>query len=157
VSVLLTSKSVQIQWRRDKVRELSVKGNTQRDIAAKLQISLGLVVKDLRHMNEQSGKRIDHYVDVYLPTAYDNAIATLDMITKEMWEMEPKDNRELIQSRALIKECTSKKIEFIASGRVVQRALKFVEKYRGLTEQNTKVLIDAPSDSNVNVNVTNRS
>ena len=32
-----------LQWRRDKVREYSIKGYPQRDISAELQISLGLV------------------------------------------------------------------------------------------------------------------
>ncbi|MGC1131342.1 MAG: hypothetical protein WA941_00860 [Nitrososphaeraceae archaeon] len=41
----MTTKTVQqrIQWRRDKVREYSIKGYTQWDNSAELQISLGLV------------------------------------------------------------------------------------------------------------------
>jgi FixJ family two-component response regulator len=40
VDVHLSNRSVQrITWRRDKVREYSIKGYTQRDIAAELQIS----------------------------------------------------------------------------------------------------------------------
>jgi hypothetical protein len=145
----LSKKSTQnrIQWRRDKVRELSTKGYTQRDIATELKVSLKLVNKDLLNMREQSKNNIQHYIDERLPTEYENAISTLDMIAKEMWELKPDNNRDLIQSRALIKECTVTKIEFIASGTVVDRAMKFVERHRptvlpGSTNLSDKVSID---------------
>ena len=93
-------------------------------------------------MRQQSKKNIEHYIDEYLPSEYGNAISTLNMITKEMWELKHNDNRELIQSRALIKECVAMKIELIASGTVVDRAIKFVDRYRGSMTQKDKVLIN---------------
>ena len=95
----MSTKSTQIQWRRDKVREYSIKGYTQRDIAEELQVSLKLVNKDLLLMREQSKNNIQHYIDKQLPTEYEGAIDTLNMITKEMWELKTSNNRELIQAR----------------------------------------------------------
>ena len=36
-----------IQWRRDKVLELTSQGHSQRDISTKLQVGIGTVNKDL--------------------------------------------------------------------------------------------------------------
>ncbi len=136
----------QLQWRRDKVRELTIKGWTQRQIAEELKIDQAIINRDLKYMRQESSKNIQHYIDERLPAEYEGAINTLNMITKEMWELEPEDNRILIQSRTLIKECTAMKVELIASGTVVDRAIKFVERHRGLIPQNSKVLIDVSKD-----------
>ena len=39
-----------LQWRRDKVREYTTKGHTQREIAAELQIPLTDVNRDLKYL-----------------------------------------------------------------------------------------------------------
>ena len=39
-----------LQWRRDKIREYSIKGYTQRDIAAELQVPLTDVNRDLKYL-----------------------------------------------------------------------------------------------------------
>jgi hypothetical protein len=83
-------------------------------------------------MRQNAKQSIQHYIDEYLPAEYEGDINTLNMITKEMWELEPEINRELIQSRQLIKDCTAMKVELIASGTVVDRAIKFVERHRDL-------------------------
>ena len=59
-----------LQWRRDKVRELTIKDHTQRDIAAELQISLALMNKDLKYMRQGTKQNIQHYIDEYLPAEY---------------------------------------------------------------------------------------
>jgi hypothetical protein len=79
-------------------------------------------------------------VDEYLPAEYENALATLSMIVKEMWALQPNDNRELILSRELIEECTAIRIDLVTSG-TVDRAVKFVDRHRGLTSHG-KVTID---------------
>ena len=64
----MSSKTVhRIQWRREKVREYSIKGYTQRDIAAELQVSLGLIEKDLAYLRLKAKENIKKYIDEYLP------------------------------------------------------------------------------------------
>ena len=50
------------------------------------------------------------------------------MIVKEMWNMETEDNRELMQSRTLIKECCAMRIDLLSNATVVDRAVKFVDR-----------------------------
>lgn len=148
----MSDKSVRrIHWRRDKVRELTVKRYTQREIAAELQVSLGLVEKDIRFLKEQARENIRHYTDEQLPHEYQNCIDALSLIIKEMWLLEPEDNRELIQSRVLIKDCCAMLIELVGSGTLIDKAVKFIQRQRdlghgrGLDDQNNKVTIDHAS------------
>ena len=49
VEHLSTRIEQRLQWRRDKVRELSVKGHNQRQIASILRVGLGSVNEDLQY------------------------------------------------------------------------------------------------------------
>jgi hypothetical protein len=73
-----------LQWRRDKIRELTIKGHTQRDIASELKVSLALVNKDLKYMRQHAKENIRHYMDEYLPAEYQYCLDALNMIVKEM-------------------------------------------------------------------------
>ena len=52
-----------IQWRRDKVLELSSQGHSQRDISKILQIGIGTVNRDLSYLRTQSRQKIRKYID----------------------------------------------------------------------------------------------
>jgi hypothetical protein len=137
-----------LNWRRDKVRELTIKGYTQREIAAELRFDVAIINRDLKYMRQQSKENIVRYIDEYLPAEYENTLNILNMIVKEMWNMKPQDNRELMQSRNLIKDCCAMRMELIASSTVVDRAVRFVERNRpivlgrGTTCQNEEVRMD---------------
>ena len=118
----------QLKWRRDKVREYSIKGYTQRDIAAELKIPLMNVNRDLKYLRQQSKHNIEHYIDEYLPAEFHHCLDALNMIVKEMWSLNPENNRELMQSRSLIKECCAMRIELLSNATVVDRAIKFLER-----------------------------
>jgi hypothetical protein len=115
-----------LQWRRDKVREYSSKGYTQRDIAAELSD----VNRDLKYLRQEAKQNIQHYVDEYLPAEFQYCLDALNLIVKEMWALQPQDNRELMQSRALIKDCRAMRIDLLSSATVVDRAVKFVDRHR---------------------------
>ena len=95
-----------LQWRRDKIREYSIKGYTPRDIAAELQVPLTDVNRDLKYLRLKAKQNIRHYIDEYLPAEYQYCLDALNMIVKEMWAIKTEDNRELMQSRSLIKDCS---------------------------------------------------
>ena len=46
-----------LQWRRDKVLELSSQGHSQREISTMLQIGIGTVNRDLSYLREQSRQK----------------------------------------------------------------------------------------------------
>jgi predicted transcriptional regulator len=146
---LRTISEQRLNWRRDKVRELSVKGCSQRKIADTLKISLTLVNEDLQYLRLKAKENISKYIVEYLPAEYENCLDGLNDILQEAWTMSTdadSDKRERMQALALAKECYAMKLELLSSATVVDRAVKFVERNRGsLTEdrqQNGKVRID---------------
>jgi transposase len=56
-----------IDWRRNKVQELSSQGHNQREIAQILQVSNGTVNRDLSVLRQQAKTNIKKYVDERLP------------------------------------------------------------------------------------------
>jgi transposase len=52
-----------IDWRRDKVQELSSQGYSQREIAQILQVSNGTVNRDLSVLRLQAKANIKRYID----------------------------------------------------------------------------------------------
>ena len=68
VEHLSTRIEQRLQWRRDKVRELSVKGHNQRQMASILRVGVGSVNEDLQYLRRQAKQNISKYIDEYLPT-----------------------------------------------------------------------------------------
>jgi hypothetical protein len=96
---------------------------------------LQIVEKDLKYLREQSKHNIEHYIDKYLPAEFQHCLDALNMIVKEMWTLQPEDNRELMQSRTLIKECCAMRIDLLSSATVVDRAVKFVDRHKDLLDK----------------------
>ena len=76
-----------LNWRRDKVKELSVKGYSQRKIAEIMKISLALVNEDLQHLRNRARDDISKYIDGYLPAEYENCLEGLNEIMTEAWNI----------------------------------------------------------------------
>ena len=136
-----------LQWRRDKVRELSVKGHNQRQIASILKVGLASVNEDLQYLRQQAKQNITKYIDECLPAEYENCLEGLNNIMTEAWQMSlDGDKRERMQALSLAKECYAMKIDLLSDATVVDRAVKFVDRHkdsgRGFIPQNGKVAID---------------
>ena len=113
-----------IEWRREKVRELSAKRHTQRDIAAILHIALVIVNKDLQWLRQQAKENIRHNIDEYLPSEYQNCLEGLKNIMTEAWQMSLEgDKGERMQALSLAKECYAMKLDLLSSATVVQRVV----------------------------------
>jgi predicted transcriptional regulator len=74
-----------IDWRRNKVQELSSQGYSQREIAQTLQVSNGTVNRDLSILRQQAKDNIKRYIDERLPEEYEKCLVGLNAITKEAW------------------------------------------------------------------------
>jgi Trp operon repressor len=53
----------QVQWRRDKVQELSSQGYSQREISQVLQVGLATVNRDVQYLRQQAKYNIKRYID----------------------------------------------------------------------------------------------
>jgi predicted subunit of tRNA(5-methylaminomethyl-2-thiouridylate) methyltransferase len=79
---------------------------------------------------------------------YERTLTGLNQILTQAWNAadtaeSPKDR---FMNLTLAKECYAMKIELLSSASIVDRAVQFVHKHRGLAAQNTKVPIAAATE-----------
>jgi hypothetical protein len=120
-----------LEWRRDKILELSSKGHSQREIAGMLQIGLGSVNRDLTYIRQQAKANIHKYIDERLPEEYEKCLVGLNSIVKEAWttSQQTQDRKEKIQALSLAKDCYAMKLELLTNATVVDDAIRFVSRH----------------------------
>jgi DNA-binding NarL/FixJ family response regulator len=67
---LKDNKDNKVDWRRNKVLELSSQGYSQRDIASTLQVGLGTVNKDILFLRQMSQENLQHHIHERVPEEY---------------------------------------------------------------------------------------
>jgi hypothetical protein len=120
-----------LEWRRNKVLELSSQGHSQPEIATILQVGLGTVNRDLSFLRQQAKANIKKYIDERLPEEYEKCLVGLNAILKEAWttSQQTQDRREKIQALSLAKECYGMKLDLLTNATVVDDAIRFVSKH----------------------------
>jgi len=124
----LTSHVEHLEWRRDKIQELSSKGHSQREIASMLQVGLGSVNRDLTYIRQKAKENIRKYIDERLPEEYERCLVGLNSIVKEAWttSQQTRDRREKMQALSLAKDCYAMKLDLLTNATVVDDAIRFV-------------------------------
>src|ERR687887_2651152 len=117
-----------IEWRRNKVQELLVKGYNHYEIASILQISRPTITRDIQYLSECAKQNIKKYIDERLPEECEKCLVGLTAITKEAWNtsQHTEDKREKIQALSLAKDCYSMKLDLLTNATVVDDAIRFV-------------------------------
>ena len=120
-----------VEWRRNKVLELSSKDHSQPEIATILQVGLGTVNRDLSFLKSQAKANIKKYIDEKLPEEYEKCLVGLNAIVKEAWttSQQAVDKREKIQALSLAKECYGMKLDLLTNATVVDDAIRFVTEH----------------------------
>jgi len=59
---LLSTKTQQVEWRRDRVLELSSQGFTQSDIATMLQVDKSITSRDLGYLRQQAQENLQKHI-----------------------------------------------------------------------------------------------
>jgi hypothetical protein len=118
-----------LEWRRNKVLELSSQGHSQPEISRILQVGLATVNRDMSYLRQQAKTNIKRYIDERLPEEYEKYMVGLTSILKEAWNTatNAEDKREKIQALSLAKECYSMKLYLLTNATVVDDAIRFVE------------------------------
>lgn len=121
-----------IEWRRNKIQELAVKGYTQSDICQILQLSKYTVSRDIKFLREQARETIKNHIHERLPYEYSKCIKGLDEIIKESWSIAAKaeevgNNRDRLSSLALIKDTYNTKMDLLTNASLLQDSIKFVQ------------------------------
>jgi hypothetical protein len=133
-----------IQWRRNKILELSSQGYNQSEVSRILQISQPTINRDMIYLRQQAKDNIKRYIDERLPEEYEKCLVGLNAITREAWNtaQNTEDKREKIQALSLAKECYSMKLDLLTNATVVDDAIRFV------SSNNSKEKLKRSSSSN---------
>ena len=121
-----------LEWRRNKVSELSVKGFSQAEIARMLQISEPTISRDIEYLREAANETIRNHIQKKLPYEYTKCISGLEEIIKEGWQIainadKTGNTKDKLQSLALIKDTYNTKMDLLTNASLLQDSIKYVE------------------------------
>ena len=74
-----------VEWRRNKVQELSSQGHNQSEISKILQICQPTINRDLSYLKQQAKTNIKRYIDQRLPEEYEKCLVGITAILREAW------------------------------------------------------------------------
>ena len=132
------------EWRRSKVLELSSQGRSQPEIARILQISQPTVNRDLQYLRQDAKANIRKYIDEKLPLEYQKCLVGLESILGKTWDVannEESSEKDKLQAISIGIQAYSMKMDLLTSATVVERAVQFVDRNRGIIGQDGKVRI----------------
>ena len=149
---LLISKAQQqqIEWRRDRVLELSSQGFTQSDIVTMLKVDKSVISRNLAHLKQEALKNLQHHISETIPTEYHKACSSLNLILRMCWSIVGKteDEKTKLQALALINDVNKYRIDLATNGIIVNDALRIVQsKMEHLSNQEKKLLQDIKEDT----------
>jgi predicted transcriptional regulator len=107
----------QTDWRRNKVRELLIRGYSQYEISNTLHISQPTISRDIHYIQKEIRKSAENYGE-HLFEIYRNTMLGLDETIKKLWVTidSPRTNaKERIKAIALLKECYKERLDLIRS------------------------------------------
>jgi hypothetical protein len=122
-------KDSKVDWRRNKVLELSSQGYSQRDIASTLQVGLGTVNKDILFLRQKSRENLQHHIHERVPEEYQNCMTGMKINLRQTLEIAEKtsDPRTKLQAHAIANDCYKYIMDLTTNGVVITDAIKFVQ------------------------------
>ena len=126
----MSTKLQQIEWRRDKVLELSSQGFSQSDIATVLQVDKSIISRDVAYLRNQAQENLQKHIHETIPEEYQKAMVSIDQILKMCWSIVSKtaDEKTRLQALALINDFTRHRVNLSNNGVFITDAIKYFNK-----------------------------
>jgi transcriptional regulator len=117
----------QIEWRRNRVLELSSQGHNQYEIAQTLQVAKGTVNSDLAYLRNKAQENLKSHIQ-RMPDDYEKCYSQINQVLRKAWEIVDKtaDERVRLQALALIDQCNNHKMDMVTNGAIITNALDYV-------------------------------
>lgn len=118
------SKHEQIQWRRNKVLELTSKEG--REIGSGLQIAPPIAYRNIAYLNQHAKQNLSMYIDELLPAEYRKCLIGITAVLHvlhESWNTAASaeaegDRRDKMQALSLAKERYAMKLDLLSSATI---------------------------------------
>ncbi len=125
-------KQQQLDWRRQKIEELSIKGFSQADICRMLEVDKSAVSRDIEYLKQQANETIKNHIQKKLPYEYSKTLQGIEEIIKEAWIIcinaeKIGNTKDKLSSLALIKDTYNTKMDLLTNASLLQDSIKFVE------------------------------
>jgi IS30 family transposase len=140
-------KGKMIDWRRNKVQQLLVRGYSQWDVAEELQIDQSTVSRDVQYLRQNAEANLQKHIQQKLPEEYQRCLTGMNQVLKLSWQIannntpkqnshDQKDNsntmttgddRTRLQALSLINDCYKYIMDLTTNGVVITDAIKFVQ------------------------------
>jgi hypothetical protein len=146
----LNARLQQVEWRRDRVLELSSQGFNQSDIVTVLLVDKSIISRDMAHLKQEARKNLQKHIHETIPAEYQKACNTLNQVLRMTWSIISKteDEKTKLQALSLINDCNKYKIDLSTNGVVVTDAIKYVNgKMDHLNNQEKKLLQDIKEEA----------
>ncbi len=121
-----------VEWRRNKVQELLVKGYNQWDIAKTLQISQPTISRDIQHLRKAARDNLMNHFDEKLPEEYQRCLIGINEVLRKAWNIasadeEKHDERTRLQALQLVNDCYKYRMDLLTNSTLLTEAMKFLE------------------------------
>jgi IS30 family transposase len=146
-----------VDWRRNKVQQLLVRGYSQWDVAEELQIDQSTVSRDIQYLRQQAQENLQKHIQQKLPEEYQRCLTGMNQVLKLSWQIAnntPKqngqdhndnintittgDDRTRLQALSLINDCYKYIMDLTTNGVVITDAIKFVQTNKERLAMSTK-------------------
>jgi predicted transcriptional regulator len=119
----------QMEWRRDRVLELSSQGFSQSDIATVLHVNKSIISKDMAHLRHTAQEKLRRHIDQTIPEEYQKACNTLNQLLRMTWAIVSKteDEKTRLQALALIDNLNQHRTELVTNGVLVNSSLQIIQ------------------------------
>jgi transposase len=109
---------LELEWRRNKVLELSSQGYSEREIGNKLQISHITVHRDLMYLKKQAQENLQKHIHEVVPSEYQKCRTAMKLNLKDILEIGDKsaDPRIKLEAKKIANETLRYIMELITGG-----------------------------------------
>ena len=139
------TKTQQVEWRRDRVLELSSQGFSQSDIATVLHVDKTIISRDMAHLKQQARNNLQKHISETIPAEYQKSMNSLDQVLRMTWSIIGKtvDEKTKLQALALINDVNKYRTDLVSNGIIVNQALRIVQsKAEHLSNEEKRMLKD---------------
>ena len=139
-------KGKMVDWRRNKVQQLLVRGYSQWDVAEELQIDQSTVSRDIHYLRQNAQANLQKHIQQKLPEEYQRCLTGMNQVLKLSWQIANNttkqngqdlndngktlttgDDRTRLQALSLINDCYKYIMDLTTNGVVITDAIKFVQ------------------------------
>jgi hypothetical protein len=124
-----------LEWRRNKVLELSAQGLNQTEVSSKLKVNQSIISRDIKFLREYARKNVESHLQEKLPEEYQLCMTGLNQVLKKSWEIvnsnsSSVDDKTKLQALSLVNECYKYKMDLVTNGVVITDAIEFVKQQK---------------------------